>query len=361
MYLYKRAIQLFLAISIVSICLSSCSESQRKGFEIKNMAIGKAGSVLVVAEDYLWEGTLGDTVRGQLAQSFGVLPQEEPTFDIKHVTGEKFKGFNRELRAIVLLAVLPDGKETSRAIAELLGPERIQKAKNDPNYTTIMLDDLWSKGQKIFIFFGQNEAQLTEAFSKRQQTVINTINELDKKQLNATNYQSGKNKLLNQKIQEDLGFSITLPGNYELAIYDSLSQAIWVRKETGSTSNNILIHTIPYTDQNQLTRENLIAERDSLGRQFITSAAEDAYMLTDKKNLGIQYKEQEINGNFAIQAQGLWKMHNDFMGGPFSSYLIHDKEGGKLVFVDGFIHAPGKPKRPLIQQIDLIIKSLTFK
>ena len=85
------------------------------------------------------------------------MPQIEATFDIKHVTGEKFKGFNKELRAIVLLAVLSDGKETSRTITELLGPERVQKAKDDPSYTTIMLDDLWAKGQKIFIFLAKTK------------------------------------------------------------------------------------------------------------------------------------------------------------------------------------------------------------
>ncbi len=360
MFLYKKSILFLLVVATLMLCLSSCSESQRKGFEIKNNALGKAGAVLVVAEDNLWNGMLGDSVRNFLEKPFGVLPQNEPSFDIKHVAGEKFKGFNKEFRAIVMLAVLSDGQNASRQLIELLGPERVEKAKTDTSFNSIMLEDLWAKGQKIFFFFGQTEAQVADAFSKRQQTVINTVSAMDVIQLNANNYQGGKNELLNKKISEDLGVNITLPSNFELAVYDSLNQAMWVRKETGSTSNNVLIQTIPYKEQSQLTRENLIAIRDSLGKNYITSAAEDAYMMTDKKNLEIRYNELQVNNNFAIHAQGIWKLHNDFMGGPFTSYLVHHQDGGKLVFIDGFVHAPGKPKRPLLQQMDLIINSINF-
>ncbi|MCB0632620.1 MAG: DUF4837 family protein, partial [Lewinella sp.] len=51
---------------------------------------------------------------------------------------------------------------------------------------------------------------------------------------------------------------------------------------------------------------------------------------------------------------------NDFMGGAFVSYLIHNPEKKDLLFVDGFVHAPGKDKRDFMENLEYIISTTEY-
>ena len=61
-----------------------------------------------------------------------------------------------------------------------------------------------------------------------------------------------------------------------------------------------------------------------------------------------------------METRGLWKMENDFMGGPFVNYTIWDEDGNRTVVVDGFVYAPGKDKRNYVMELEAIIQSLRF-
>ena len=67
-----------------------------------------------------------------------------------------------------------------------------------------------------------------------------------------------------------------------------------------------------------------------------------------------------INNNYALEARGVWELENDFMGGPFISYLIHNPQKGELLFIDGFVYSPGERKREYMQHLEHIISSVEF-
>ena len=77
-------------------------------------------------------------------------------------------------------------------------------------------------------------------------------------------------------------------------------------------------------------------------------------------------EEKTVNKAYTIEAKGIWDIVNDFMGGPFVSYLMLDEANGELVFVEGFLHAPARVmrddpsrsnKRDLMQEVELIVSS----
>lgn len=49
------------------------------------------------------------------------------------------------------------------------------------------------------------------------------------------------------------------------------------------------------------------------------------------------------------------------MGGSFISYLILNPNKGELLFVDGFLHAPGEDKRDFMEQLDYVIHTIKFQ
>lgn len=353
-----RLIYLFLPALICLLCFTSCTEDQRKGFEVKPKGIGKAGSLLVITENAIWEGAAGNAFKDIFDQAYPVLPQPEPLYDLKQMDVENMKSLHREWRNIIYLGLMNDGSKTTKEIEKLLGKEGTLKAKEGNGFNSIVHDDLWASGQQIFVIVGNTHEELIQAIQARQNSILRKIEASDDKQLTANNFQGGNNKKVEALLSENFGISMTIPKRYEKAIYDSLNNTIWIRKETGTTSNNLLIRTLNYKNQDQITEEAIINLRDTLGKYYITSAAEDAYMMTDKVHIPIQFFKQQINDKYTLQAKGLWKMKNDFMGGPFVSYLVVFPEKGKVVMIDGFVHAPEKEKRPLIRQVELVMRSV---
>jgi hypothetical protein len=161
-------------------------------------------------------------------------------------------------------------------------------------------------------------------------------------------------------LRVDLLVDLRVPGDYRIAFKDE--DHFWLRKESRKADMNILIQKIPYTEGVTVDRESIIKIRNKFGKEYITSTAENTYMSTDMKSLEnpIYYEETVINGNYALEARGIWKMENGFMGGAFISYLVYHKPSQSLIFMDGFVFAPEEAKRKYIQRLEVILESLDF-
>ena len=70
------------------------------------------------------------------------------------------------------------------------------------------------------------------------------------------------------------------------------------------------------------------------------------------------YEEFSFKGGFAAEVRGLWRMENDFMGGPFYSLTFYDEPNTRLITVEGYAYAPYFDKRPYMREIEGIVKSV---
>lgn len=347
------------SVLIISLVFA-CSPDQRDKLTPKPNAIGKAGQILVVSEAEVWNSIAGDAFREHLLEAYPVLPRPEPRFDVKHVEGTKFTTLRREWRVIIFLGDLSQPSKTTKEITRAIGEQGVERAKMEFDYNTTYREDIWADGQLIIYMFAPNKAQLLENVQNRAKSVIAKIEESDFRKIRANTYQSGINRDAVKNIRDKFQISLDIPGAYRVAVYDSLNNEMWLRRETQTISSNILLKTMDYDKGTLLTEANIVAIRDSVGKRLITSAAEGAYMVTNQTDLGIEYKKTNIRDFYTLEARGVWELENDFMGGPFISYMVYNPNTQKVVYMDGFVHAPGEDKRSLMQQLELIMRSLKF-
>ena len=69
-------------------------------------------------------------------------------------------------------------------------------------------------------------------------------------------------------------------------------------------------------------------------------------------------KVTQVDDKYALEARGIWEIANDYMGGPFVSYLIHSPKRNELIFIDGFLHAPGEDKRNFMQYLEHVLETV---
>ena len=350
-----------LLIAIVLLLFSSCTPEVKERFQAPKTAFGMANHVVVVVDDELWNTDLGDTIRYYFASAYPILPQPEPFFDLKHFSPSDLDAdpVRKELRTYLIIGNLGDqNSSTTNMITTDMGAEKTRRAKEQNDYNITLGYDKWANGQLLVYLFAQSQDELINVIKRHFPAISKRINKSDEKQFEATVYFGGENQELKNKLKKSTGVNMRVPSDYTLAIQDG--STVWLRKDTDDLISNIIVHKMKYTDQTQLSKEGLKKVRDELGKKYVSTEIEDTYMRTNDVDLPMITHPVNLNGNYAVEARGIWDIVNDYMGGPFLSYMIHNEKDGELVFIDGFIHAPGKKKRNFMQQVEYVIKSAAF-
>ncbi|NJN78486.1 MAG: DUF4837 family protein [Saprospiraceae bacterium] len=201
---------------------------------------------------------------------------------------------------------------------------------------------------------------LANAVAQRAETIVQKIYKSDKPMIRATTYSMGQAEGIITDLRTDLLIDLRVPGDYRIAFKNE--DHFWLRKESRKADMNILIQKIPYTEGMTVDRESIIKIRNQFGKDYISTTAENSYMSTDLVSLKtpVYFNETAIKGNYALEARGIWKMENGFMGGAFISYLVYHEASQSLIFMDGFVYAPEQAKRKYLQGLQVIMESLEF-
>lgn len=347
-------------VIIIALLLSSCTEGARKNLTPKPLGLGEMNEIVVIMDQDMWDGAIGDTVRFYYSSAFPILPQPEPIFDLRHFTADELRQdpLRRELRNYIVVADLEDeNSSTTQMVSKDIGAEKVRKSRELPDYSNTVMKNRWAEGQVIIYLFGHGKEHLAENLKKNFPAVSKRVHQADEKKLNATVYLDGRNTAAEKEIMNTMGVEIKVPGEYDLVLNDST--VIWLRRETFESSSNIMLHKVKYDNEEQLSQLGIKAIRDSIGR-YVSTNIENTYMQVNDVDLPMLTQPTEINGNYAVEARGIWEIANDFMGGSFVSYAILNEERTELLLADGFIHAPGKKKRNYMQYMEHALKTIDF-
>src|SRR5690606_31556298 len=89
-------------------------------------------------------------------------------------------------------------------------------------------------------------------------------------------------------------------------------------------TRGLWVYSFPYTDPGTFTVDYATHLRDSITAKYILGSADSSYMVIEKL-YPVDSTAITLNGEFAMEIRGLWKMENYFMGGPFINYTTYDK------------------------------------
>lgn len=347
---------------LILLLIWSCKSDVAKNLGTKPSAMGRINNVVILADKNMAEGAIADTISYYFESAYPILTAEEPIFDIRYMTPEQLvaKPYSKELRTYVMVADISDTTSSAtKMLREDMGEERFKRALSDPSFTTSVGQDKWARGQLIIYIFAKGKENLAASIRNHFATISKRINQHDYKNLSATVYGiQGINSDLSKLILDSFGLMIKLPGLYQKAI--STKNFLWVRLDDNDIIQSIVFRKFPYRDKSQFKMENIIKMRNAYGREFIRSSTASSYMSTNVIDLPT-YEYTYIHNNvYTREVRGIWETVNDFKGGPFVSYVLHNEAAGEIVFIDTFVFAPGKEKRDYVQQLDCIIKTAAF-
>ncbi len=344
---------------LLTAVLSSCTEDMQRSLQPTPAAFGRINSLVVLGDSSLWLNGASDSVAFFFEAPYIILPQPEPLFDVRFVEPERLAAEPtwQQLRNYVVLADLSDtDSPTTKMVLSDMTDAKLQQVKEE-GFGTAVANNKWATGQQLIYMMGRNRQELLSGMSTVHPAVVKRLAAREDERLRVTTYFEGINRRLSDTIRDLTGARIDIPAGYvRVPLNDD--DLVWLRREVQGASLNIVVASMPYERPEQLTKEGLKTILDDFGREYVSSSIADTYMKVNDKDLPLFVESTQLDGKFALEGRGIWEMENDFLAGPFVSYLINDESDRQLVLVDAFVYAPGRKKRDLMEELVQVIRTV---
>jgi len=358
-------IRLLFWLSMVLI-LGSCGNGNPLNTDYKPKAISKSNDLVVVADKQIWEGEVGDTFRYYFESAYPITPSPEPIFKLRFFTPQELDAepLRKQLRTYCVLANLADTTSwTTRLIRKDYGEAKFGELLRDDAPQTGVGMNKWAMDQLIIYIYSKSEEELIEAVREHFHPIASKIHEHDATQIKANTYISGRHLGLTEKLSKEFGIKMDIPGDYREALSkkgkEDQHQLLWLRKDTPKATLNLVFQKMKYKDIEQISVGNAIALTNEFGANVQTDNPESK-LRVNQTDLPILENVKEINGNYTLEIRGIWEMTQDFMGGPFVSYLIPQEGEGNYIFIHCFVYAPGIEKKQFLQELEVVVNSFDF-
>lgn len=322
---------LFFYIGILA--MTSCNQIEEV---TQQSSTGGVNEILVVTNNIQqWEGEIGDSIRSNFSRIMEVLPIGEPQFKLVNVNESSLnKMIFKKHHNIFIVNVDPQIKEAY-----------IESREN-----------LWASPQMVIKINAPNIHEFLISFEEIRENAFDLFIGVERARIQASYSNKFKSETISRKLHELMKLDLSIPKGYSVAKIDSANA--WIRKETAANSMNILIYIRPYNSLEDFEPINIKKRRNSLTRTYIPGPTTGSYQLISDEYLEPVFSELSFNEMFAVETRGLWRVENDFMGGPFISYTFVDEKKNRLITIDGFTYAPKQKKAPLVRELEAILWSV---
>lgn len=322
---------IILIVGLLAI-LASCKENKKNTF-LRNVT-GKSGEVVLVIDPDHWSSGVGKEFKKAFTKAYPALPQTEPMFDLVHIPYKSFTNIFKSHRNLVFTKV----------------------DKDIPEPKIVVQEDLWAKPQIILHVIAPNDSSLEAVVREKGDLLVDRIMKKEMERY-AANYKKYEQIGLADQLDKKFGVRLTLPKGYSLDL-DTTNFAWIENRGRGDIVQGILIYSYD-KPKVELTTDYLVAKRNQFTKRFVPGPSRGSYMVVETETNPYR-REIEVNGIDVIELRDLWRVENDFMGGPFISYSFVDEKQNKVINLDGFVYAPRVDKRDYIKQVEAVLNSLTL-
>ena len=327
-----------IAVALAFLLLACAACGERDASPKKDRSAGGTSEILVVTQNpEQWEGMIGDTIRAFFLQPQYGLPQPEPLNKLSHINVSGFTDMFRKHKSLLLVEIDP----------------KLDKPVVETG------EDLWAAPQRVIKIIAPDRTSWCETFNTYKDAYKVMYDKVERNRILSVLRPSTDNEIV-QRIQEKLGFSITIPSGFYIAKDES--DFLWLRKELPKNSFGIFIYTTPYKDTLQLELNSLVSVRDRMLQKYVPGPSDGSFMTTEKEYIPpmLNYISTFPTG-FAAEMRGMWCLVGDYMAGPFVSYTFHDEKTGDLVTLEGYVYYPNHDKRDDLLQLQSILYSIDLQ
>lgn len=326
--------------------------------------IGQPGELVVVCDPALWNGASGRAIRSIYGGAQPGMPQPEPAFRIYQFRSDQISSLSRRYRNLLFLSTTERKREASGLEEDLWGSEqRPQDRDQKQDFIFAEKKEHWAHEQYIMYLVGRNDTELAKALLDRKEPLLQQLNESERSRGMARLKKIPAQKEATEGLRRFMGIDLHIPNTYSIKRLDS--GFVWLSRDLADKSYNLLVWTTPVALSDGLAGirppemdvRPILERKDTLTRMFVAGPLEGTYYRTEYLEEPTAIRFVRDNTIQATEIRGLWKIENDFMGGPFVHLSQYDPGGRRIVNLEGFVYYPEESKRELLRELECLIYS----
>ncbi|NVK83624.1 MAG: DUF4837 family protein [Cytophagia bacterium] len=319
-------------------------------------ATGEPGEIVIVMNKRKYDGELGDAIKEVFREPVPGLTRTEPMFTIRVIEPFDFNRIFQLSRNLVYVVSLEGNSAADKWLQGTFGEDSKQAILSDPSRFMQTSDNQYAKGQKVLQLFGKDDKTLINNLLENAEVVQNFFNIAEKQRLADDLRMSTASKAILNRVNDQLGVSIKIPANYELAMLED--DFMWARYLPAvGPSKNLFVYTKDYKSQEEFDHENIIKLRDEIGHKYIYGDPDnpESFMITENVYMKPVFRNINFRDKYTVEMKGAWKTNNFSVGGTFVSYTFVDEAKGKLYYIEGFVIYPNEDHRELIREMESLL------
>lgn len=325
-----NGLKTLLALALLLLAFS-CKQSNSKE-RFLPPSTGAVNSLMVVMENELWRGSVGDRVREIFASPSLSLMPEQPILSITQIPPQVFRGATAHSRAVLFV-------------------------QQDSITAAHVKTDVYAQPQKVAVVKGTNYNELVGGLEKIANNAISSF-----KLIEITEAQKRFTRSLNKEtaLQETFGINMTIPSAYRVGKQEE--NFVWLDRQIPKGNMNLVVYSVPgdsFSNDSTFVRD-IVAMRDSIGKKYIPGPDEGTYMITEKAFAPYLFPA-EIRGIKGAEARGIWEIKGYPMAGPFLTYILNDEANNRKLVIEGFTFAPNTQKRDYMFELEAILKTIRIQ
>ncbi|MGL1887200.1 MAG: DUF4837 family protein [Reichenbachiella sp.] len=350
----------FIVLVCFSFFIGSCgSDGNKKDVKSEDAkaylpkSAGAPNAIMVVMDTSKWNHKIGDALREVFSEYVEGLPREEPYFKIRNVNPYKFNSIIKRSSNVVMLYTLDDRSRQGWQMRKFFTDESLKKIAGDSSLFMLPQKNVYAKGQEVLHLFGQTEDQLIAKLRANKDRIRNHFIKIENDRISKSVLRV-REKTIEKKLATDYDFTIKVPYGYDIS--KALKDFVWIRQLDPQIEKNIFIHFKPFDSEEVF--DDVLAYRESITDVYMRDIEKPDIYMTLQDTMAV-IREVNYNGLYAKQTRGLWKLSDISGGGPFVSYVFVDEKQKRVYYLEGYVYAPSKDKRALMQEMEVILS--TFK
>jgi hypothetical protein len=270
----------------------------------------------------------------------------------------------QSFKNVVFVAPLSDSTSEAAFIRSAFSEEAL-RAISDGGGGVVARDDPWRRLQKVYFVTADTPEELVSTIRTSGPEMVDAFNEIGRVRMTIDMFEKGRQRHLEDSLMSRHDFAVSVQHDYAFAA--DTTGFVWLRRTLSSeTWRSLFVHYIERGDPALLSEDWIVAQRDSLARQYLQSNT-GGWVVTDTRR-PLETRSAGPGGRFGFETRGLWQMvgpdeNGDVvqygMGGPFVTYAFYDEESRRVYLIDGMVFAPDFDKREFLRQLEVI--AYTFR
>lgn len=334
--------------------------------DYRQQAVGAFGEAVVLMDSAALESETAEAIRETYGYGIQTLPNYESLFDLRFVdfrNNEQLEAIKRN-KNLIIASPIDDSSNVGRFVRALID-DRVEERIRQGERFAFPLEDQWYRNQWAIILTSTSDSVLAEKIRNAQESLVENLMEKEFARWKYDIYDRGENLALEDSLWKNHGWKIRIQHDWQKYIDTSYV--------TNGSSNHLITMRRPLPDNDRwfwawwqdsvktadfIDPEWINAKRDSLMEQWIRGTRDSSYVTTEYRR-AVNTDTLSVDGHWAYETLGTWRMTNDAMGGPFANMTIYDEETDRLFILEFGQFAPKYSKRRFVRQFRAMLR--TFK